>query len=308
MTGRACIFGEVLFDHFPDGRQVLGGAPFNVAWHLRAFGETPFLVSRVGNDAEGANVRAAMKAWRMDNSGLHVDESLPTGRVEVRISDGEPSYEIVHPAAWDAIEAPAAIPPMSLLYHGSLALRDRTSRCAWQRLRDSRPRIIFVDVNLRPPWWNREQVLRDISGAHWVKLNRDELDQLAPGAASPRDRAESMLRDLGLQGLLLTDGARGAFLLTADGAYLETRPACGIVVVDTVGAGDALAAVMLLGLARDWPLQVSLDRAQSFASAMVGQHGATVQDEGFYAPFLDRWGPAWPSPFEKEPDDSPTHV
>jgi len=32
------IFGEVLFDQFPDGQQVLGGAPFNVAWHLQAFG------------------------------------------------------------------------------------------------------------------------------------------------------------------------------------------------------------------------------------------------------------------------------
>jgi len=289
MSGRACIFGEVLFDHFPDGRRVLGGAPFNVAWHLRAFGENPFLVSRVGNDTEGASVQAAMQAWRMDSNGLQVDDSRPTGRVQVKISGGEPSYEIVHPAAWDAIEAPAAIPAMSLLYHGSLALRDEASRCAWQRLRDSRPGIIFVDVNLRPPWWSREQVLRDISGAHWVKLNRDELDQLAPGAAPSRSRAEWLLQDIGLHGLLLTDGARGASLLTADGDYLATRPACGIVVADTVGAGDALAAVMVLGLVRGWPLEVSLERAQSFASAMVGQHGATVQDADFYAPFASQW-------------------
>ncbi len=36
MTGQVCVFGEVLFDHFPDGRRVLGGAPFNVAWNLAA--------------------------------------------------------------------------------------------------------------------------------------------------------------------------------------------------------------------------------------------------------------------------------
>ena len=289
MSGRACIFGEVLFDHFPDGRRVLGGAPFNVAWHLQAFGESPFLVSRVGDDAEGASVRDAMQAWRMDSGGLQVDESLPTGRVQVTISDGEPAYEIVHPAAWDAIEPPAVIPAMSLLYHGSLALRDAASRRAWQSLRIGQPTIVFVDVNLRPPWWNREQVLRDIRGAHWAKLNRDELDQLAPGAASSRKRAESLLQRMGLQGLLLTDGARGASLLTANGEHLETEPACGIVVADTVGAGDALAAVMVLGLARGWPLEVSLERAQSFASAMVGQHGATVQDAEFYAPFASQW-------------------
>ncbi len=28
------IFGEVLFDHFPDDSCVLGGASFNVAWHF----------------------------------------------------------------------------------------------------------------------------------------------------------------------------------------------------------------------------------------------------------------------------------
>ena len=67
---RACIFGEVLFDHFPDGRRVLGGAPFNVAWHLQAFGEAPFLVSRVGDDEEGDEVRSAMRAWGMDPAGL----------------------------------------------------------------------------------------------------------------------------------------------------------------------------------------------------------------------------------------------
>ncbi|MDA1342582.1 MAG: carbohydrate kinase, partial [Proteobacteria bacterium] len=35
------VFGEVLFDHFPDGTKVLGGAPFNVAWHLQVFGQQP---------------------------------------------------------------------------------------------------------------------------------------------------------------------------------------------------------------------------------------------------------------------------
>ncbi len=34
---RPLVFGEVLFDHFPDGGVVLGGAPFNVAAHLQAY-------------------------------------------------------------------------------------------------------------------------------------------------------------------------------------------------------------------------------------------------------------------------------
>jgi fructokinase len=46
------IFGEVLFDNFPD-KQVLGGAPFNVAWHLQGFGDNPLFISRVGDDSRG---------------------------------------------------------------------------------------------------------------------------------------------------------------------------------------------------------------------------------------------------------------
>lgn len=62
-----CIFGEVLFDYFPDGNRVLGGAPFNIAWHLQAFGLFPHLVSRVGCDREGEQVRSAMESWGAHN-------------------------------------------------------------------------------------------------------------------------------------------------------------------------------------------------------------------------------------------------
>ena len=51
------VFGEVLFDHFPDGSRVLGGAPFNVAWHLQAFGQSPRFISRIGNDPAGLRNR-----------------------------------------------------------------------------------------------------------------------------------------------------------------------------------------------------------------------------------------------------------
>ena len=51
---RPLIVGEVLFDVFPDGSRVLGGAPFNVAWNLCALGADPLLISRVGTDVPEA--------------------------------------------------------------------------------------------------------------------------------------------------------------------------------------------------------------------------------------------------------------
>ncbi len=286
MRGRLCIFGEVLFDHFPDGTRVLGGAPFNVAWHLQAFGRRPRFISRVGLDPEGEAVREAMSAWGMDTAGLQTDPRRPTGRVGVRFDDGEPGYDIVHPCAYDAIdESPQDSVGCALLYHGSLALRDAVSRQSAQALMTGKPETVFVDVNLRAPWWRRDRVLDMVRRADWVKLNRDELALLSGAQKS----AEAFLLDHDLQGLVVTRGSEGAEVLAADGARHSVTPRNRIEVVDTVGAGDAFASVIILGLAESWPLETTLHRAQTFASALVGHRGATVADADFYHPFIADW-------------------
>ncbi len=148
---------------------------------------------------------------------------------------------------------------------------------------------MFVDVNLRDPWWDPETVTGLLDGAHWAKFNEHELDRLAPPGDSAAARARATIERHGLHALLLTGGERGARLFTADGETLEARPGRQVEVVDTVGAGDAFAAVVILGILRDWPLQTCLDRAQALASAVVGQRGATVHEKAFYAPFAAAW-------------------
>ncbi len=281
-----CVFGEVLFDHFPDGSRVLGGAPFNVAWHLQAFGRRPLFVSRVGCDPEGEQVRSAMQAWGMDTRGLQTDPDRPTGRVRVDIVAGEPHYEIVEDSAWDAIE-PAPVTGCELLYHGSLALRSARSAAALQRLWDTEPGRVFIDVNLRPPWWRRDHLEGALARADWIKLNGDELARLQ--RTGPEDPLPGLLQAYDLQGVVVTHGADGAELVASDGQRARVTGGDRVVVVDTVGAGDAFAAVMLLGLALAWPLDITLRRAQQFAARVVGQRGATVGDTGFYAEFVRAW-------------------
>ncbi|MEZ5502448.1 MAG: PfkB family carbohydrate kinase [Halioglobus sp.] len=77
--------------------------------------------------------------------------------------------------------------------------------------------------------------------------------------------------------------------MLAGGDCLQVAPVPGIKVADTVGAGDAFAAVTLLGLRRGWPLPVTLERAQQFAAAIVTRHGATVSERSFYQAFLSQW-------------------
>jgi len=288
---RPVIFGEVLYDRFPDGSTVLGGAPFNVAWHLQAFGVAPLFISRVGDDALGRRIRNTMHAWEMDTSGLQLDSAHPTGSVDISIEGSEPSFDIVDNQAYDFID-PATVPPLPdcvLLYHGSLAVRNAGSGQALQQLQQGRDLQRLVDVNLRPPWWQRETVLSLLQGARWVKLNEAELVLLVPEADALQEQMQYLQARCGAELVVVTRGAAGAMALTATGEEFRVTPQGQGEVIDTVGAGDAFTSVLLLGLLRDWSLPLMLERAQAFASAITGIRGATRNDPGFYQPFMDDW-------------------
>jgi len=288
-VSKPIIFGEVLFDHFPDDSVILGGAPFNVAWHLHAFGAYPLFISCVGDDKLGNRIRSAMQDWDMDTSGLQLDSSHSTGTVQIEIENGEPSYEIVPDQAYDFIDADdlASITHGSLLYHGSLALRNATSRNALEKLHASLDLPIFIDVNLRAPWWDKAAISSQLNAARWAKLNDEELLLLSPTNGSLEAQAEALQEASDLSLLIVTLGENGALARTAEGEIYRVEPEPGISVVDTVGAGDAFTSVILLGLLSGWDLDKSLRRAQSFASAVVGIRGATPTNKEFYNFFTD---------------------
>ncbi|MDT8385887.1 MAG: carbohydrate kinase [Thiogranum sp.] len=289
-TRRPYIFGEVLFDRFPDGQVILGGAPFNVAWHLQAFGQAPLFVSRIGDDKLGRLVQSAMQAWGLDTRGLQVDAEHATGSVEVTFDAGEPSYEILADSAYDHI-VPELLPPgdAGLLYHGTLALRTACSAAALAELKRASAAPVLLDVNLRPPWWQMRQVQDLINDARWVKLNHDELDTLISGTAALDDKVAQLMQQHRIELLIVTRGSNGATAFARDGSTAVVQPAAGAELVDTVGAGDAFTSVIALGLLLDWPLDRTMTRAQQFASALVGVRGATVQDPQFYQRFLSDW-------------------
>lgn len=286
------VFGEVLFDQFSDGQRVLGGAPFNVAWHLQAFGQTPDFISRVGGDTEGLLIKQAMLNWGMSIENLQIDPSYATGKVQVTVVNGEPHYDILANQAYDFISA-TQLKGLSyaqdVLYHGTLALRHPLSAAALDKLCIEHSGKIFVDVNLRTPWWQRGRVKQLLDRADWAKLNDDELMQLQPVQGSLRNTMRLFRKNHDLNVLIVTCGERGAVALNKQGEFFEVVPTDTVSVVDTVGAGDAFSAVVLLGLQRGWLLPLTLQRAQAFASALVGRQGATVQDLSFYQAYTHAW-------------------
>jgi fructokinase len=293
------IFGEALFDHFPDGSRVLGGAPFNVAWHLRGFGADPLLITSVGQDPEGQEILERMGSWEMDTSGVQVHPTKPTGRVTAHLKDGQPTFEIEADQAFDGInpqDLPAPSSP-SLLYFGSLCLREDASAATLAHLRETleeaAPRVpTLVDVNLRAPWWERDRVRRHIRGVDWLKVNDEEVGLLTGRPVNTEseimEAAQALKSELGIGNVVVTLGSQGAVALPeGEPVRVEGRKLPEI--VDTVGAGDAFTSVLALGIHGRWPPEILLRRASAFAGEICMTRGATSPDPAMYLETLREW-------------------
>lgn len=300
------VYGEALVDDFSN-EQVVGGAPFNVARHLAAFMAPNLMITRIGNDGAGQNVRAEFERFAMSEAGLQVDAIEETGRVLVERSARGHRFTILPNQAYDYIDRGAALAALEkveagILYFGTLAQRNEASRATLGAVLEATRAQRFLDLNLRDGQVEERCVTRSLQAAHIVKLNEEELQalfqwyfQIKPedpplSADEVHASCQALLQMFSLDGLIVTLGHRGSVYFTADGQVLMNRdnPAPPFV-IDTVGAGDAFAAIFLLGKMRGWELALTLARANEFAGAICAIPGAVPRDLGFYDKWMTRW-------------------
>lgn len=288
------IFGEVLYDCFEGGAAVLGGAPFNVAWHLKGLGSLPGFISCVGDDALGHRILDAVRRWGLPERYIGIDAQKATGRVRVSLdARGTPAYTIEDDVAYDHIKRVDVTDRLLIFYHGTLALRHESNAGRCLQMKRSSSVRTFVDVNLRSPWWDDgllEAVLRPCA---WLKLNHEELEPVcrALGGEVAGEVAQTafLVGQLGLEWLVLTRGEAGALLVNAQGNCIQEPAASAGHIQDTVGAGDAFSAVLLYGLAHGWPEPLMLQRAARFAAKVCTLQGAISEEQLFYDEVLQEW-------------------
>ena len=280
--------GEVLWDLLPDGPQ-LGGAPANFAYHAQALGANAAVITRVGNDARGQEVRQRFQEMGLALAEVQVDEKAPTGTVSVSLaSGGIPAYVIHENVAWDYIvatrEALQWVRAAQVVCFGSLAQRHAVSRQAIQRLLSSAAASAWkiFDVNLRQDFFDRETIEHSLRLANVLKLNEHELPVIARMFeinGDPREQIREVATRFGLQVVALTRGAAGS-LLYRDGQWAQAVAAAAKA-KDTVGAGDAFTAVLSVGLMRDLELDEINRAANRIAAHVCSSPGATppVPDE-----------------------------
>ena len=296
--GTVVLFGEVLADIFPD-QSVLGGAPFNVARHLKAFGQNPILITRLGNDPLRDEVLRVMSENGMETLGVQCNNKHPTGQVRVHIEKNGHRFEILPAQAYDYIHpavvrmATLSVNP-ALVYFGTLAQRSEISRRALKSVLHSTDAAKFLDINLRTPWYDPKTIRQSLHYANILKLNIEELKILAemfklPGS-KPHEQAKELMRQFSLEQIVITCGDEGAWQINRGGKKIEVGIKNKIVkMVDSVGAGDGFSAVCILGMLKQWPINRTLERANNFAAAICGIRGAIPELADFYEPYIREW-------------------
>lgn len=282
MSCKILAVGEVLWDLLPDGKQ-LGGAPANFTYHCRALGALARLVTRVGDDELGREVLERFRALGLPTETVQVDPEQPTGTVSVTLDrSGQPHFTIHEGVAWDRIRADeaglAAAGEADAICFGSLAQRSELARQAIRTLVAAAPptALRVLDVNLRPPFVDRNVIAASLELANILKLNDGELTELATMFGLPagvREGMEELAGRFGLKVVALTRGAEGSLLL-ADGEWSD-HPGQPTEVSDTIGAGDAFTACLVVGLLAGHPLDAINEHANRVAAYVCSQPGGT---------------------------------
>ena len=275
--------GEALWDVLPDGDH-FGGAPANVAVHAAALGAESWLVSAVGRDARGDGALARLAAAGVQCGTVARVADRPTGVVRVTLdAAGHPVYDIATESAWDYVPWSTAVQQVAeradAVAFGSLAQRSPASRATIRRAvaatRNSAWRLF--DVNLRQDYYDAGVLTESLTLANAVKLNEAELPVVArlcgAGAGSPLDQLRALCDHFALRLAALTRGPCGSVLVTP-GEVCESA-AAPTVVADTVGAGDAFTATLLIGILEGRPLGDVSRRANAVAAYVCSQPGAT---------------------------------
>jgi fructokinase len=241
-------------------------------------------VSAVGADADGAEIRQILASKNLPDAQVQTDTAHPTGRVNVTLQNGKPTYEILAEVAWDYIRFDQNLRNLAsradAVCFGSLAQRSPVSCTTIQAFLEAmRPEALRIfDVNLRQNFYSKEILETSLRHANIFKLSDEELPTLArffdlTGQVLNQLQALRGMFDLRL--VAYTRGGEGSLLVTAN--ETSDHPGIPTEVVDTVGAGDSFTATLSMGLLQNLPLAEINRRACQVASFVCSQSGATPQ-------------------------------
>lgn len=292
------VIGEILFDVFENYDRI-GGAPFNFAFHLKKLGWPIRFLTRIGDDAYGVKILDFLKKHGFNMEDINIDKNHPTGTVQVSLDDnGVPQFDIHTEVAYDYFDASSINeiywPDVHMIYIGTLAQRKQQNFIEIQNIIRQKPSktTIFFDINLRPPHVNSEAIKTSLEKTDILKLNDDELSLIRKSysVSGTQDQLISwIIKRFKIEMVILTMGSRGSIIYTANkkrAAPITEKTQ----MFDTVGAGDAYAAIAAAGYLKCLPPQIIVKKASDFAAYICTLPGAIPENMSIYEPMRGQLG------------------
>lgn len=257
------VAGESLVDLLPDG-PVPGGGPANTAIALARLGIPVCFVGGISTDEYGKLLRTNLERNDVDLSYV-LESDLPTAVAEVTLaSDGSAWYHFSLTNTATFSFAPEKLPTQSpqVLHIGSLAtVVEPAASQLFQWASSLKTQIVF-DPNVRPAVLADSQRYRE-SVEDWakistvIKLSSDDLAFLYPEQSALE--ALGNLMHPGCALIVLTQGENGVIGITPNETIVV--PGIPVSVIDTIGAGDTVGAILVEAIAQGIPLVgVDLER------------------------------------------------
>jgi fructokinase len=249
------VCGEVLIDILPTG-PVVGGGPANTAKALARLGYEVDFIDGISTDAYGVSARKELSRDGV-GLGLSLTSDKPTCTATVTLdSKGSASYEFLidgtatfdFNSSW--LPDPERLKP-SVLHIGTLVTIIEPGASVlfdWAVKAGEFAPIVF-DPNIRPSVMAdrakyNAAVEKWVSISSVVKVSDDDIKWLYP--TESLDVVAHRWIDTGVSCVVITRGEKGLIGFTAIG--MEEVDGVKVDVVDTVGAGDTVGAIVVEGI------------------------------------------------------------
>lgn len=276
-------FGEVLIDCLPDGN-VIGGAPFNVVVHLKRLGVDSGIISKIGTDELGDEIKNFLIAEGV-NGQIQVDDQLKTGYVTVTLNNGQPSYTIHRNCGWEFVDFVKDDASPSHLVFGSLALHFPHNKASFKEYLSLYPNAVRIcDINLREPFYDDATIEFCFKHAQVLKINDEELAYWA-NKHQFSDPIGELNEQYGINKVILTKGSKGAEVFW-EGEQFNCDAGVVQDLKDTVGAGDSFTAMFIYGLLKGIDVADNVQRSSDFAALICERSGAIPSDKELYSKFV----------------------
>ena len=282
------VCGEVLIDVLPTG-PVVGGGPANTAKALARLGHDVDFIDGISTDAFGVMAR---KELERDGVGLTLSLSSdkPTCTATVTLdAHGSASYEFLidGTATFDFADSwlpdPERLKP-SVLHIGTLVtIVEPASTVLYDwAVKTAEFAPVVFDPNVRTSVVDdrsayRAAVEKWVEISSVIKLSDDDISWLYPDESMDEVAQRWIANGAAL--VVVTRGAKGIIGYTEHG--FEEVDGAKVVVVDTVGAGDTVGAILVEGIVthsvdglQGQVLNAVLHRAAIAAGITVSRAGA----------------------------------